>query len=242
VVADEENGTLDLLLAHPVSRTALFLSRVLAFAVATLAILVLSWLGFLAATPWSRLGLGWWALARPYVSLAAVLLFFGALALLLSLLLPARRTAAMTAGIVLLVSYFLTTLARLDQGLEPAARYSPISYYQSGDAIDGLNGRWLLGLLAAAGLFTAMAWWLFQRRDIRVVGEGGWRWPILTKTSTKFENRNKFKARSRRAGTNDQNVLDFLRSNFGFVSDFGFRASCFPKNEGPPPVTSPLEL
>jgi ABC-2 type transport system permease protein len=184
VVADEENGTLDLLLAHPVSRSVLFLGRVLSFVVATLAILALSWLGFVAATPWSRLGLAWWALARPYVSLAAVLFFFGGLALFLSLLLPARRTAAMTAGIVLLVSYFLTTLARLDQGLEPAARYSPISYYQSGDAIDGLNGRWLLGLLAAAGLFTAMAWGLFQRRDIRVVGEGGWRWPFRTKTST----------------------------------------------------------
>jgi ABC-2 type transport system permease protein len=178
VVADEESGTLDLVLAHPVSRTALYLGRLLAFVVVTLAILALSWLGFLAATAWSRLNVGWWALARPYVSLAAVLLFFGGLALLLSLMLPARRTAAMTAGLVLLASYFLTTLARLDKGLEPVARFSPMSYYQSGDAIDGLNGRWLLGLLAAAGLFDVLAWWCFQRRDIRVVGEGGWRWPF----------------------------------------------------------------
>ena len=49
VVADEENGTLDLVLAHPVSRTALFLGRLLAFVVATLAILALSWLGFIVA-------------------------------------------------------------------------------------------------------------------------------------------------------------------------------------------------
>ena len=57
---------------------------------------------------------------------------------------------------VLLASYFLTTLARLDKGLEPVARFSPIYYYQSGEAIEGLNGRWLTGLLAAAGLFTAL--------------------------------------------------------------------------------------
>ena len=80
LAADEENGTLDLILAHPVSRTALFLGRLLAFVVATLAIL-------------------------------------------------------------------------------------------------GLKGEWFGGLLAVAGLFTAVAWWCFQRRDIRVVGEGVWRWP-----------------------------------------------------------------
>ena len=47
-----------------------------------------------------------------------------------------------------------------------------------GDAIDGLNGSWFAGLLAAAGLFAGLAWWCFERRDIRVVGEGGWRWPL----------------------------------------------------------------
>jgi ABC-2 type transport system permease protein len=114
-------------------------------------------------------------MARPYVSLAAVMFFFGGLALLLSMVLPARRSAAMTTGVVLLASYFLTTLARLDTGLEPVARFSPIYYYQGGEAIEGLNALWLAGLLAVAGLFAILAWWCFERRDIRVVGEGGWR-------------------------------------------------------------------
>src|SRR5438045_8365662 len=69
LVADEENGTLDLVLAHPVSRASLFLGRLLAFVTATLAILALSWLGFVVAMPWSKLHLGWWAMARPYLSL-----------------------------------------------------------------------------------------------------------------------------------------------------------------------------
>jgi ABC-2 type transport system permease protein len=176
LVADEENGTLDLVLAHPVSRTSLFLGRLLAFGAAILAILALSWLGFVVAMPWSTLDVSRWSLARPYVSLAAVAFFFGGLALLLSLVLPARRTAAMTTGIVLLASYFLTTLARLDTGLEPIARFSPLYYYQGGEAIEGLNARWLAGLLAGAGVFAILAWRCFERRDIRVVGEGGWRW------------------------------------------------------------------
>jgi ABC-2 type transport system permease protein len=178
LVADEENGTLDLLLAHPISRTSFFLGRVLAFVTAALAILTLSWLGFLIAMPWSKLHLGWWALARPYLSLAAVVYFFGGLALMLSMLLPARRTASMTTGVILLASYFLTTLERLDKGLASIARFSPLDYYQGGEAIDGLNVRWFAGLMIAAGLFAAAAWRLFELRDIRVVGESGWRWPI----------------------------------------------------------------
>jgi ABC-2 type transport system permease protein len=179
IVADEEAGTLDLVLAHPVSRTALFLGRLLAFGVATVAILALSWVGFVVAMARSSLDVGGWALARPYLSLAAVLAFFGGLASLLSLVLPARRTAAMAAGLILLASYFLTTLARLDKGLESVARFSPISYYQGGEAIEGLDGRWVAGLLAAALVFVALAWWRFERRDVRVMGEGGWRWPRL---------------------------------------------------------------
>ncbi len=178
LAADEENGTLDLVLAHPVSRTGLFLGRVLAFAVTTVAILGLSWLGFIVAMSWSSLSVGLWEMARPYLSLLALLFFFAGLALLFSMVLPSRRLAAMAAGMVLLVSFFLTTLARLDKSLDGVARLSPITYYQSGEAVEGLDVPALLGLLAAASAFTGLAWWCFERRDIRVVGEGGWRWPL----------------------------------------------------------------
>jgi ABC-2 type transport system permease protein len=177
VAADEENGTLDLVLAHPVSRTALFLGRLSAFAVAALAILALCWLGFVVAMSWTTLDVGPGAMALPFLSLLAVVFFFAGLALLLSMTLPSRRLAAMAAGLVLVVSFFLTTLARLDEGLEPVARLSPLNYYQGGEAVEGLNAGWVAGLVVAAGLFCALAWWRFERRDIRVVGEGGWRWP-----------------------------------------------------------------
>jgi len=98
--------------------------------------------------------------------------------MLLSLTLPSRRSAAMTSGMVLLASFFVTTLARVDKGLERIARFSPLAYYQSGEAIDGLKGSWLAGLLIVSACFTALAWWRFERRDIRVVGEGAWRWPF----------------------------------------------------------------
>jgi ABC-2 type transport system permease protein len=179
LAADEEKGTLDLVLAYPVSRAALFTGRVLAFATAVVAVLALSWLGFVVAIPRSSLAVDSAAMARPYVSLLALLLFFGTLALLASMLLPSRRQAAMAAGMVLLASFFLTTLARLDNQLETIARFSPITYYQGGEAIPGLNGKWFSGLMLAGLLFSGLAWWCFDRRDIRVAGEGVWRWPTL---------------------------------------------------------------
>ena len=178
LASDEEKGTLDLVMAYPVSRTALVVGRLLAFVAATLAILAISWLGLVVPMNWSTMDVGWGALALPFLSLLAVVLLFGTLALLLSMLLPSRRLAAMMAGLALVASFFITGLARISEDLESVAKLSPLNYYQSGDAILGLNGAWFGGLLAVAALFAVVAWWRFERRDIRVGGEGGWRLPL----------------------------------------------------------------
>lgn len=179
LVSDEERGTLDLIMAHPVSRTALFVGRLLALVVATMAILALAWVGMIVSMNWSSIYIGWGIVWRPFLSLLAELLLFGTLSLLLSMLLPSRRLAAMTSGVALVASFFITGLANISEDLETIAKLSPLSYYQTQDAFQGLNGVWLAGLLAAAVVFSALAWWRFQRRDIRVGGEGGWRLPSL---------------------------------------------------------------
>ena len=178
LVSDEESGTLDLIMAHPVSRTALFLGRLLAFVTATVAILAIAWLGLTVPMTWSSMDLGWGRVWLPLLSLLAEVLVFSAVSLLLSMLLPSRRMAAMTGGVVLVASFFITGLANINENLETAARLSPLTYYQTQDAFAGLNGTWLAGLLAAAVVLAALAWWCFQRRDIRVGGEGGWRLPL----------------------------------------------------------------
>ena len=179
LASDEESGRLDLILAHPVSRTALLWGRFLAFVVTTLIILALSWLGLYLPTAWTPLDVGWIELTLPYLSLLGVLMFIGTLALLLSMLLPSRRLAATAAGMALVGSYFVSSLARINTDLEPVAKLSPLYYYQGGEAMDNFNATWFVGLLAAAVLFALLAWWRFQRRDVRVGGEGGWRLPSV---------------------------------------------------------------
>ena len=168
LAGDEENGTLDLILAYPVSRSALFAARSLAFLLATVAILVLIWLGFAVAVPGTVMEVTAGELALPLVSLFGILALFGSLALLLSMVLPSRRLAAMTSGILLVACYFINALASLDETMDKLADYLPFRYYRGGLAIDKMNWDQWAVMVGVSALFVVLAWWRFTRRDIRV--------------------------------------------------------------------------
>jgi hypothetical protein len=51
---------------------------------------------------------------------------------------------------------------------------------QGGEAIDRSNWTWVVGLSVADILIAILAWRGFDRRDIRVAGEGAWQWPRLS--------------------------------------------------------------
>ncbi len=180
LASDEESGRLDLIMAHPVSRTELFAGRLLAFVVGTVIVLTVIWLGFLAAMSWSTFEIDAFRLWLPFLSLLAELLVFSMLALLLSMVLPSRGLAASASGLFLVASYFVTSLARINENLERVASFSPLDYYQTEQAFNAFNWQWFAGLLLVALLFTLVAWWRFQRRDIRVGGEGGWQRPQVS--------------------------------------------------------------
>jgi ABC-2 type transport system permease protein len=180
LVSDEEKGILDLVMAHPLSRTSLFWGRFLGFLVVTVVILLVGWLSWLIPTAGTGFDLTWIELLRPFVPLFAVLVLFGNLALLLSLLLPSVRVAAMISGGLLVANYLLVGLSNMNEDLKAIMEFSPLHYYQGGQAVSDVNFAWLAGLLGVALLFALLAWWRFQRRDIRVGGEGGWQLPKLS--------------------------------------------------------------
>ena len=179
-VGQEEKGLLDLVLAHPVSRTALFWGRVLGFATALGMILLVGWLSWEIPSGRYGLELTWLELLRPFLPLLAELLLFGTLALLLSMLLPSGRTAGMLTGGLLIANYLLIGLSNINENLKTAAEFTPLYYYQGGDAITALNWRWLTGLAIVTAVFTLLSWWRLRRRDIRVGGESGWQRPSLS--------------------------------------------------------------
>jgi hypothetical protein len=101
--------------------------------------------------------------------LLAQVLIYGTLALLLSMVLPSRRLAAMAAGMVMVASYVLSSMAALNEDLALIAQLLPYEYFQGG----GRSERDLVhGLADRECVVDLLAWWRFQRRDIRVGGEG----------------------------------------------------------------------
>jgi hypothetical protein len=95
------------------------------------------------------------------------------------MLLPSRRMASMISGILMVASFFITALAKMDNHLVNLAKISPVNYYQGGLAINDLNWGWAAGLFGISLLFVLIAWWRFEQRDIRVGGEGGWRLALI---------------------------------------------------------------
>jgi len=109
-----------------------------------------------------------------YWPIWALLAFFGALALLFSMLLPSARLAAMSAGALLVANWLLVGLAALNDNLQLALDLTPWALFQGGDALVDLNWGPMLALKGIAVALAAAAWLLFLRRDIRVGGERSW--------------------------------------------------------------------
>lgn len=174
VAGDEEKGILDLVMAYPISRLKLFFGRVLAFTVATILILLIAWMGFGITLPTTSMDASIWEIILPFFSLFSLLMFFGMLALFLSMLLPSQQWAAMTSGLILVTSYFLKSLARLSGNIRPIEKFLPMHYYQGGQALTKMDWSWFGLLIAFSCIFAIFAWWLFERHDIRVSGESGW--------------------------------------------------------------------
>ena len=179
IVSDEERGRLDLILAHPAGRSAFFFGRFLGLLVACLAIMLLAWLGFSLLLGGSSLGVDWGQMAVPFMSLLVQTLVYAALALVLSMFLPARSLAAVVSGAVMVTSYMVSSLAFMDERMDALAKLMPYHYFQTTLSIQELNLGWLFALLGISALMVIVAWLRFVRRDIRLSGEGSWRLHLL---------------------------------------------------------------
>jgi ABC-2 type transport system permease protein len=174
IVSDEEQGRLDLIIAHPVGRPPFFWGRFLGVLAASLSIVVLGWLGFCLLLGRSSLGVTWGQMAIPFLSVFVQILIFVTIALLLSMLLPSRNLTAMITGAILVISYMISSLTFLNEGLELVSRFFPYHYFQAVLSFQELNLTWLFSLLGISLFMTLLAYLRFYRRDIRLSGEGSW--------------------------------------------------------------------
>lgn len=171
---EESSGTLDLLLAQPISRARLFIEKAASILVGTLAIVALILPGFAIPYPAVDIDVSLGRMLVATVALAPLVLAFAALSLLAASFLPTRRDAASLLAAVAVASFFLNSLGQAVAILEPLQPASLFYYYHAADivrsGVDFVGMGVLLGTAVVAG---GLALALFQRRDIGVVLGGG---------------------------------------------------------------------
>lgn len=169
IAGDEENGMLDLILAHPVSRTRLVAERFASLAVALLLLGAVVWVGILAAAGLADMAIPIEGLTAAVLGLVLVSLLFGTVALAIGALTGRRSlTLGLTAAIGV-TSYLVNNLASQVGSLEDAEKVSPFYYYVGVDPLQRGLAAGPPAVLAVTTLaLLVLSVWAFNRRDVAV--------------------------------------------------------------------------
>jgi ABC-2 type transport system permease protein len=169
IAGDEEAGTLDLLLAHPIGRAQLVLQRFAALAVATSVGGTASLLGLLAVAGPAELDIPAGDLAAMALHLALFGLCFGTVALAIGAATGRRAPCLAGTAIVAVLSYFANTLAPQQHAIAWLQKLSAFSYYAGGEPLrHGVQVGGAATLLAASIALVAIGMFAFSRRDVSV--------------------------------------------------------------------------
>jgi ABC-2 type transport system permease protein len=164
---EEESGTLELLLAHPVSRTRVLLEKY-GGVCASLAVITASFvIALIAFTRAFDLGVGIPNLLAVTFSAYALAALYGAIALFVGGLTGHRALAAGIASAAAVIGYLLSSLGQLVHGLRSFRPASPFWWYSGNDPLHSGFSPVHVALLVAATVTSLLAAVVvFNRRDI----------------------------------------------------------------------------
>jgi len=179
LAGEEDEGTLELVLAQPIRRWQIVAVKTFSIAVAMALIVVLAGLGCAAIFQAYRSQID--TAVMPMQLFAAVLsgwpicMAFAMISLFLSAFLPSRRLASMVAAVVFIASYFGETLTGMVSSLEAIEPFSLFYYFDSSPNVftEGVRAGDVGILLGVAALFFLLAVLSFSRRNVTV---GAWPW------------------------------------------------------------------
>lgn len=166
--AEEERGTIDLLLSTPVTRRRVLLEKAAALGLLSAVIATGMWLGVGVGAVVGGVTVDLWRVGGALVAMLLMAVSFGAIALLLGAL-TGRRTVSMgvTAALAL-VAYVVNAMGSIVDWLEPWRPLSPFYAYVGLDPLTrGLQPQAVIALLALTLVATLGAVVAFDRRELR---------------------------------------------------------------------------
>jgi ABC-2 type transport system permease protein len=169
IAGEEEHGTLDLLLAQPVSRRRVLLEKFAGMAVSLTALGVVAWLALWGGALAVDMDIGAGLLAAANVSVTLLGLLFGTLALAVGSISGRRTLSLAVAAGVAFASYLLNSLAPVVDAPESVRWFSPFYYFIGGDPLrNGLNAGHVAVLLGLTAILLVAGIVVFDRRDVAV--------------------------------------------------------------------------
>ena len=179
LAGEEDNGTLELIMAIPLCRWQILTAKAVALTVVVLTILIIASIGNALLlevikfdTQINITPFGLFVALISSLPLAVGLIMIG---IFLGAILPSRRIAAVTMTVYFIASYFGENIAGMVKSLEPIKYFSLFNYYNTTATIfsDGPQLSDGLILLGIAAVFYFLALIGFRRRNITV---GAWPW------------------------------------------------------------------
>ena len=164
---EEQDQTIEMLLARPVSRSKLLAAK----GIAGVIILTIVTLAGLATTLVTAKIVDLDIATMPLVQVTAVcwllVLSFGAIAFLLSAIGKTRGASLGIATLVAIGGYLVSSLAGTVDWLKTPSKAFPFNYYESEAILRG-NANWnnLIFFAAVVAVGAALSWLVFRRRDI----------------------------------------------------------------------------
>ncbi|AOW92641.1 hypothetical protein BFN03_07900 [Rhodococcus sp. WMMA185] len=164
---EEEEGTMAVLVAQPVTRAHILASKLGGLLLALTAATVLFWASAAASDALFGIGLTQSAIVAACLHLLMLAFAFGALALAVGAITGRPSVAAAVAGSVAALSYITNAMLPLAD-LDGWARLSPWHYYAGGEPlVNGLDPGYLLVLTALTAISLVVAFLAFEHRDLK---------------------------------------------------------------------------
>jgi ABC-2 type transport system permease protein len=167
IAGEEEQGTLDLLLANPISRRRLVVEKLGALVVEIAFLGAVLWVALAIGTRLAGMHIGRANLAAATLDATLLALLFGVLALLVGSAVGRRGLALAVSAAAAVAAYLVNALAAIVGALEPVRKLSPFYHYVAGDPLrHGLaldHTAVLVLVVAALAVAIPLA---FDRRDL----------------------------------------------------------------------------
>jgi len=179
LAGEEDDGTLELLLATPLHRWQIVCAKAISIGLSTFAILAIvgAWSGLILNVIKGMVEI---EVTSQQLFIAVIngwplTLVIAMMGLFLGAYLPTQRTAAITLTVFFFVSYFTENFANHVESLSPLEPFSIFTYFDTSANVfrEGVQAKDVIILFAIAVVFFVLALLSFQRRNVTV---GAWPW------------------------------------------------------------------